>query len=238
MNTASSSVVTRMESLIARWEPEQDRRAIFLSCYAMMTANMIRGIERGEFEDAHWVGDLMLRFAEYYFNAQIAYEQQASVPLVWQYAFDAAKRPETHVLQNLILGVNAHITYDLVFVLYDILRDGWVRMSPDEQTRCYRDHCRVNDVIYRTIDAVQDEVVERYSPQMILIDDVAFRLDEWVLQRLIARWREQVWTNASRLIACCEDDAPAMRRRVEEGALMRSRAIMLEYGVFGLRYLF
>lgn len=238
MNTASPPVIARMESLITRWEPAHDRRAIFLSCYAMMTAGMIQSLERGAFEDTVWVSDLMHRFADYYFDAQIAYEQQTNVPVVWQYAFDAAKRSETHVLQNLILGVNAHITCDLVFVLYDILRDDWTGMSPDEQARRYRDHCRVNDVIYRTIDAVQDQVVERYSPAMNHVDDFAFRLDEWILHRLITRWREQVWTNAVQLIACCDEDAPAVRQVVEERALVRSRAIMLEYGVFGLRHLF
>jgi len=40
-----------MDQLLSQWEVVQDRKLIFLSCYQMMTRNVLLAIENGEFED-------------------------------------------------------------------------------------------------------------------------------------------------------------------------------------------
>ncbi len=68
MNAAP--LVARMHEQADAWENRRDKRAIFLRCYAMMTANMLRALESRRFEDQDWVGRLLHRFADYYFSAQ------------------------------------------------------------------------------------------------------------------------------------------------------------------------
>ncbi len=232
-------VVDRMQRLIDSWEPPGDRRAIFLACYAMMTRGMLSAIERSEFEDGAWVYTLLHRFADYYFDALNAYDRaQPTTPAVWRLTFDAARRPRLHVLQHLILGVNAHINYDLVFVIHELLHETWPTLPPALAESRYRDHCRVNEVIYRTIDSVQDQIVERYSPAMNLVDVMLLRADEWLLGRLIRGWREQVWADATRLMTCAAADASGVRQDVEARAVQRGQAILLQRGLLGLRHLF
>ena len=55
---ADDATVARMQALIQGWEAASDQRAIFLSCYRMMTGNMRVAIERGEFRDPAWVDRL------------------------------------------------------------------------------------------------------------------------------------------------------------------------------------
>lgn len=237
--TAPLTMVDRMRQHIEGWQTVQDRRAIFLECYSMMTGNMLEALDRGEFEDPVWVRDLLNHFADYYFNALTAYDAQAKdTPTIWRMTFDSRGRTGVHVLQHLILGVNAHINYDLVFVIYDILHADWSSIDPKTAESRYRDHCHVNQIIFDTIDCVQREVVARYSPQMDLIDRVLLRLDEWLLERLIWRWREQVWRDAVQLMACAEPEAPQVRQQVEARAVRRGRAILFESGLLGLRHIF
>ena len=232
-------VVDRMQQLIDGWEAPGDRRAIFLACYAMMTRNMLSAVESGQFEDGEWVYTLLNRFADYYFDALNAYDQaQPAAPAVWKLTFDAARRPQIHVLQHLILGVNAHINYDLVFVIHELLNAVWSTLPPALAQSRYRDHCRVNEIIYRTIDSVQDQIVERYSPSMSLVDAALLRADEWLLGRLIRGWREQVWQDATRLMAGDDQAASGVRQAVETRALRRGQAILLEHGLLGLRFVF
>jgi hypothetical protein len=186
-----------MQELVSHWEALGDRRATFLSCYMMMTRNMLAAIDRREFEDSAWVAGLLTRFADYYFVALEAYEQEpASAPPVWQLAHDATREHRPIALQELLLGINAHINYDLVFALVDVLGPEWDALSPDRRDGRYSDHCCVNDVIGRTIDEVQDEVLERNSRLMAIIDDLLGPVDEALISHLISHWREAVWRNA------------------------------------------
>ena len=175
------AVINRMQRLIDAWDKDQDERWMFLSCYAMMTGNMLAAVESGEFEDCEWVDALLHRFADYYFNALESYERgDGTAPAVWLLAFDATQASGTHPLQSLILGVNAHINFDLVFALSDLLMLEWLGLSDEQKRSRYRDHCHVNEIIFDTIDRVQDQVIERHNPEMDVVDKLMGPLDEWL----------------------------------------------------------
>ncbi len=44
-------VLVKMDDLVAAWEAANDRRFIFLSCYKMMTQNVLAAIQANAFED-------------------------------------------------------------------------------------------------------------------------------------------------------------------------------------------
>lgn len=220
-------VIAHMQSFVQRWDEAADRKAVFLRCYSMMTANMLAAIERGEFTDRDWVDRLLHRFADYYFDALDRYERTpAAAPAVWRLAHDATRDPATLPLQHLLLGVNAHINYDLVLTLADLLEPEWGALSAPQRAARYRDHGHVNRVIARTIDAVQDEVLEPAMPGMSLLDVLMGPLDEYLIARLITGWREDVWQNAARLMEARArgDDAPVLAQ-VEAFTLRLGRRI-------------
>jgi hypothetical protein len=228
-------LLDRMQGLVTHWEEGFDRRSIFLSCYTMMTRNMVIAVEKGEFKDSAWVLTLLHRFAEYYFDALDAFEQdREKSPEVWRLTFEASKQPKTHVLQHLILGVNAHICYDLIFALVDVLSHEWHTLTPEQIENRYHDHCHVNIVIRNTLDAVQDQVVERYSPKMDLIDKVLMSADEWIAQRFITAWREEVWQDATRLVKLAEAERQSVHDEIRQRAATRARSILGEKGILGV----
>lgn len=231
-------VVGRMQSYLDAWESAKDHRAIFLGCYLMMTRNMLAAISAEEFEDNAWVSRLLHRFAEYYFSSLEGFEKQQIIPAAWTLAFEAAGQPRLHVLQNLLLGVNAHITYDLVFTLVEILTPEWKGMSPTLRLSRYRDHCHVNEIIRQTIDSVQDQVIERLDPAMKWVDEALGPLDEWMTSWFIADWREEVWENAVHLLTCTEIEREGISRQVEQRALDRGSALLGEGGISKWKDLF
>jgi hypothetical protein len=221
-------VLIKMKALLAEWESNQDRRLIFLTCYEMMTQNILQAIEDKDFEDVEWVATLMNNFANYYFRALDSYEtEQARPPTPWQIAFQATQHPRTHALQDLVLGVNAHINYDLVYALSDILAPEWSQLTDEKRKMRYRDHCHVNEIINHTINAVQDQVIDRYQPFFGLVDKVLGPIDEWMTALLISEWREEVWEHATKILDSSEPAArQAILARVEQISIQRAHDIL------------
>lgn len=217
-----------MDSLAQAWEQAADGRCFFLRCYALMTGNMLRAIDQGEFRDPSWVDRLLHLFADYYYLALHAYEHgDAGAPAVWRLAHDAALTRESPVLQDLLLGINAHINYDLVLTLVDMLDPEWAVLSPDQRRQRYEDHSHVNDIIAGTIDSVQEQVVAPEDKLMGAIDRALGPLDERMAAQLISGWREEVWQRALEMLAAADSEERAdLRRMLAANALERGEQIL------------
>lgn len=192
-----------------------------------MTQNMLLALDRGEFGNKSWTNLLLHHFAEYYFKALRAYENQApELPAVWHFAFESAKMQEISPIQKMLLGVNAHINFDLVLTLNDLLRDTWKTMPETGRLGYYQDYCHVNRIISQTIDAVQDQILEPAQPSMRIIDDLMGRTDEWLLSKLITHWRDKVWQHARLLLSAdTPADANNIVQAVETRAIERARVL-------------
>lgn len=230
------ALLDRMKTSIDTWETNGDRRAIFLACYALMTRNMLDGIDAGRFDDNGWVHLLVHNFAEYYFIALEAYERNTGwLPNVWRQAHDLTRVPEMPPLVHLLLGVNAHINCDLVLVLDDMLRDEWDDLTPQMRQSRLDDYLLVNTIIGETIDSVQDHVLKRYSPAMGVVDVAFGRLDEWCTARLIRNWRHDVWKQAVTLIQAKDAQTRVTLRRQADFLALRRMNLVVAGGAFGVR---
>ncbi|WP_375584655.1 DUF5995 family protein [Cyclobacterium xiamenense] len=219
-----SSLLQRMNERVNGWKGVGDQRHVFLGCYALMSQAMHEAIDKGQFANANWVSSLLLRFSEYYFDALDCYDRDPErSPLVWRQVHDACLRSEINVTQHLLLGVNAHINYDLPLALYDCLREGWAQLPEKEKELLRADHEWVNEIIARTVDTVQESIVNPSSWSMEALDVLMGRLDEWLLSKLISSWRNDVWQVNLQLL---ESSSEEQRKRIqqEQEALVVKRA--------------
>lgn len=224
-------VLIRMQKQLQSWEEQNDARLIFLSCYQMMTTNVMAALADQTFEDTAWVKHLMENFAEVYFLALQQFEHQETCPQVWQVAFSVPPLSRAHAIRNLLLGVNAHINYDLVFVLSKLLQEEWQTLSIPERELRYRDHCRINTIIHNTIDSVQDQVIERFFPSFEIIDTLMGPLDEWLTAQLITEWRDEVWNLALALLEDLDEkQINELNHKIERQALQKTKTILLMTG--------
>jgi hypothetical protein len=215
------SVLLSMNQRADAWEKAHDQRFVFLRCYSMMSTNMAAAIRESRFADPPWVTTLMLHFAGYYFDALAQYEHQPDkTAAVWRQAFDANLHLRMHVMQNLLLGINAHINYDLPLSLYDCLRDDWAAMDKAQRRLRQDDHKKVNQIIGQTIDAVQDSVIGPHAPALVILDRLLGRMDEWLLAQLITSWRRNVWNVAIQLLESSDDGLREAIRQEQERRVM------------------
>ena len=177
------------ESLIARG----DRRAIFTSGYTLTTLRMAEAIDAGFFQDTVWMTSYQIQFANYYREAFYNYEigNTGAVPNVWMTAFDAAATGETLMVQDILLGMTAHITRDLPYALeYVYINPRWAK---------HQDHTLVNDVLGDVADEMMFAMSEIYGANFVQIDGALGPLDELILAVGFAAAREGAWLNAKSL---------------------------------------
>ncbi|MCB2206598.1 hypothetical protein KQI65_17785 [bacterium] len=225
-------VLEHMHEHISQWSACADDRSIFLQCYSMMTANTLKEIELGGFRDGPWVESLLNRFAEYYFNALDAYElHDGSAPAVWQHAHDITIMPGTLPVQHLLLGVNAHINYDLVLTVTELLREEGEETDSDQLAIRYQDYAHVNTIIANTIDAVQDTILNPSMLSMRVLDTIMGRMDEALIARSLRSWRERVWVTAIALL-----HAPSERVYQDEVKRLETHVMQLALAISEKRW--
>lgn len=181
-------VADRLSRLEAILREHGDRRAVFLTIYTQMTREVAAGIEEGQFANPDWMRRYLIAFANYYRRAFVAFERGrlTDVPAPWRIAFGAALHGDTLIIQDALLGVNAHINYDLALAISEI------GIDPDRDTK-YADHRRINDILRRLIDAQQAALSDLYAAGIDDFDTMAGRLDESLMLLSMTNGREQAW---------------------------------------------
>lgn len=214
------TILDQMDACVEEWQTAGDGRAIFLRCYRVMTRNMLADLGEG-FQDPAWVDGLLHRFAAYYFEALIRYENgDPDTPRIWTQAHDRSMSAAASPIVRLLLGVNAHINYDLVLTLEECLRPEWRGCTRERRSVRYADHCQVNRIIAASIDTVQDDILEPDLPVAAVLDVLMGPLDEYVISTLIANWRETVWQSACEMLnANSERERQEVLQRVEHRSL-------------------
>ena len=94
-----------------------------METYLRTTEAVGRAIEEGRFEDGPWVERWDVVFAELYLDAHDAdvAGRRHDVPRPWRLAF--AADPGLPPLAHVLLGINAHVNYDLPQALLRVISD-------------------------------------------------------------------------------------------------------------------
>src|SRR5262245_13799413 len=114
-------VVAAMQERLDGLPPDKEHRREFLSTYQRTTLAVGTAVDDGLFEDGPWVEEWDIAFAHLYLAALDADLGGGRVPRPWRLAFDAA--PDLKPLQHVLLGINAHINYDLPQALLAVISD-------------------------------------------------------------------------------------------------------------------
>jgi hypothetical protein len=216
-------ILDRMAARIAELRQIGDNRRIFLSVYATMTDAITRGIHDGRFMDAAWTAELTTRFAGLYFDADEAWDHHPDrCSNAWRAAFAATERPRISAIEQALLGINAHIVFDLPFAVSvtmcsvgDVV-DG--RLQGDTLVRRRHDYEVVNHILAETILDAQ-AVLAAESRVSRVLDRVTLRFDEYAAEALLRASRTQGWHQALALaVARDESEREAVRQHLDRVA--------------------
>ncbi|MFI6679087.1 DUF5995 family protein [Kribbella sp. NPDC050470] len=210
-----AGVVARMQERLDALPPELEHRRIFLSTYLRTTQAVGTAVEQGRFEDPEWVERWDVEFAELYLVAHDA-AQNAARP--WRLAFGtpADMPPLLHVL----LGINAHVNYDLPQALLAVISDEDFT-DPQLMAMRRRDHERIDGVLAERVAAEDRQLGGARS----LLDQVLTPLNRLASRRFLRESRQKVWHNTTELQSARLDGETAYANRLAELELLSAAKI-------------
>jgi hypothetical protein len=186
-------LLERMDALAGDLESEWDTARFFLATYARTTRAVAAALADGRFEDPAWVEEWDVAFADLYLDALEAHRRSPEeAPRPWRIAFDAdpGLPPVAHVL----LGINAHINYDLPQALLAVVPPEDFR-NPQVLERRRRDHERIDAVLAERVAAEDGELEQAAGGGRTLLDRAMTPLNREASRRFLRDARGKVWRN-------------------------------------------
>lgn len=192
-----------------------DQRAIFLRLYYIMTLEVHAAINqlgvykrKNIFLDPVWMERLSGQFASLYFQSLTTFEREPSpeIERAWKIAHKVAMEKSSTVVQNAVLGINAHINYDLPYAIFLNIRKH--KDSENDLTLQKRkfDHDQVNNLLIRCINPIQDVLARDYGWGIFLLDRAAVQLDEKLAETGLKYYRQRVWLDALSFVSTENDE--------------------------------
>jgi len=210
-------VVADLGTVVDDARVRRDRLGLFAALYRRTTIVVQRGIEAGRFEDPERMEELDVRFAQRYFDALAAFTGGGVPTRPWAYAFERSAESEPSVLQHLLLGMNAHIAFDLAIASCET--------SPGSELAALEgDYMTINRLLAEMVDAVQADV-NRTSPWLARLDRWGGPVDERLAASFLAHARRWAWRKAERFAVLPASEQAAWLDRWERQVEALARRI-------------
>lgn len=208
-----AALVERMGRLLATLEADRDPARFFLGVYRRTTVAVAAAIDAGAFEDPAWVARWDVDFAGLYLDALTAHRRDPASPArPWRLAFGARLDlpPEAHAL----LGMNAHINYDLPRSLVRVIGPAEFDAAEVRGMRG-RDHARIDRVLAARV-AAEDGELHRAGGRRTARDRLLAPVNRAASRAFLRESRRKVWSNAVQLDAARRAGSAAFARRVAD----------------------
>src|SRR5436309_15985332 len=151
-------LLARMEALLQPMRAAGDERQHFLATYMRTTIAVKAEVDLGGFVDADWTERWDIAFAALYLDALDEWNAKGTAPGPWRIAFEAANAtPRVPPIRHLLLGMNAHINYDLPQALLQVITDQEFD-DPALVARRGRDHEHVDAILASRVAAEDGEL--------------------------------------------------------------------------------
>ena len=172
--------------------PALNRVAAFNSLYYTITDRVATALRGTGVTEPNFLETLDVEFARRYFHALRLWGQDDdSTPDAWEVLFRRGQDQRVSRLTAAMLGVNAHINFDLAMALIAT----WERLGPPGR-HIHPDYRLINKIFYQEIPSLR----RRYStPWQLDIDAICGNLDDWGQRVLVLSTRAMAWEQAVRI---------------------------------------
>ena len=190
-----AAVVAGMQERLDQLPTRLSHLRMFMEAYQRTTRAVGDAVARGEFEDPGWVERWDVAFANLYltaFDSELSHDEK--VPRPWRVAFSAA--PSLPPLRHVLLGINAHVNYDLPQALLAVISDAEFS-DPSLMSRRRRDHERIDNVLASRVAAEDNELTA--TGGATLLNRLLTPLNRMGSKRFLREARQKVWHNTIHL---------------------------------------
>ena len=201
----------------------RDPRAAFPAVYAIITreVEVILRDNQGVFLEGPWISRLAGRFCQRYL--QTLERALAGSPQdcgAWEASYRYTSPGSTLPIQQAMLGLNAHISYDLAPAISrniaELGHGGDARML----ARYKHDHDAVNRLLQASIPGALQRLGQAHGCVVSTwLHRWLRRPAGWLIMAMLRRWRAQVWADVQALLqASGEEEREIVIRRMDARA--------------------
>ena len=199
MVTHSSSINHLIERMVELFVPlvgSDDQRRHFHATYLRSTKAFQQALESDVFLDPDWVERWDVQFADLYLEALERSDRGEQPSGPWTIAFEAARGPHLPPLRHVLLGMNAHVNYDLPQALLAVITDEEFQ-QPDLMRRHLTDHRHADEVLAARVAAEDKELASVELPgDRTLLDRLLTPFNRAGTKKFLKEARQKVWRNA------------------------------------------
>jgi hypothetical protein len=183
-----AEVIKKLDLIIQETIEANNYLGIFAYVYQRTTAKIQAAILEKRFEDNVRMEKFDVIFANRYIDAYENFKLQRPISKSWKSAFKVKDQPFT-IIQHLMMGMNAHISFDLGIAAAEI--------APGEKMDALEnDFMLVNQILQEITSEMQNRIT-KVSRLMFLIDWLGKKKDEKVINFGIAKSRQFAWEVAN-----------------------------------------
>ena len=194
-------LIDRMARVDKRLIADDDERRHFHGAYLRSTRAVMEEARAGRFVDNDWAERWGIAFAQLYMEAFDAWEQGDAPPGPWGVAFEAAQDPGIPPVRHALLGINAHINYDLPQAFLRVITDDEFQ-DHELMARRAADHAHVDSILVARVAEEDKRIAAIEDPgDRTWVDRFMSPFNRAGTKRFLKEGREKVWHNARILSA-------------------------------------
>jgi hypothetical protein len=203
--TSASEALRALETVAGELLRCGDGRAAFPDVYGIITRRVAESVALGDrsiFQEPRWISRLAGRFCERYLQTLACSLDLAPQDAgAWELAYADGGRGRMLPIQGVLLGLSAHINFDLAIGIYRTIVELGGAGDPAKLRRYRHDHDAVNDLLRASIPEAFDHLITLHDCEAAaLIFRRAYAFSEWATMRVLTSWRTRVWDDAMTLL--------------------------------------
>jgi hypothetical protein len=226
-------VLQELDQIIFTCRKESSRLGFFATLYRNVTIKIKEGVTVGAFEDGPRMERLDVAFANRYLGALQSFRQNEPLSHCWRVAFEATSNYWPLIIQQLLIGMNAHINFDLGIAAAEIAPGA-------ELARLRGDFDRINNILGGMILKVRSDV-EELSPWIKFLDQLAPTAEDRIINFSLNKSRASAWLVANMVNSTPPEKLATKVSILDDGVAMLGSLIanpkgwLINLGLHGIR---
>jgi hypothetical protein len=226
-------VLAELDQLILQCRNESSRLGFFATLYRNVTIKVKEGIAAGAFKDGARMEEFDVTFANRYLDALHSFRASQPTSKCWLVAFQLASGWRPIILQHLLVGMNAHINFDLGIAAQAVA-------PGSELASLEHDFNVINGILAGMIDKVQTDISE-VSPWIRFLGRIDPSGQDALIRFSLDKARANAWLVANIVNSAPPEHLARKLSILDDGVtilgnlIANPKGFLFRLGLYGIR---
>ena len=200
-------VIAHIDEVIEVSRRRRSRLGYFAALYRHVAVKFKATAESGGFKRPDLIDKLDVRFLNRYLEAIRQFQSGGTPSKSWLAAFIALDNPRVTTMQHLLLGMNAHINFDLGIAVANAV-------TKEELPDLRDDFEKMNSLLGGLLEVVETDLAQ-IEPILSLLHRLFGRTEDAIINFSMKETREHAWRFAEQLVQLDGDERRDRIARVD-----------------------